>query len=748
MNSMHRLLQLVAAFAVLSVGALAFQSQPVLAASLTSNASSGFVGSTLRLTSPALSFPANSAGTLEFAAGTQYRTSTPVSSDNTGALSASIVIPSAPASTYQITAQIGGNSGTVSFTVKPGITVSPFSLAAGDRLTVSCAGFSAGAMLSMTIDSVLIWQGTANAYGTLEQGGFVMPPRSFGPHSLAVTDGTNSVYATLTVQPRLSITPTACRPGDNVTVSGTGFGQTKTVTLVFGGLPLSKFPVTNGQGIFSASFVVPGIASRTAVLSADDGLARLEISVNLTPVIRVSPASGSPGGRLSVSGDGFASGRTLGIAFDGAVVATVVTGQTGSFATDLAVPAAESGEHAFSIQDDLGDVGAAFVVSPLVSLDPPTAQTGSRISVAGAGLRSNRDVAVSVNGIKVISAATDSKGSFSGAFVVPPLEGGAHGVTADDGSNSLTSNLVIAPVLVLSPESGPMGISVQVSGTGFSSNTTVTIDLDKSQSYRSTTDTSGTFHLDVSTLGLQTGPHTFSARDRRFSAEAGYVVSASMRVDPQSCNVGDLITVTCSGLTSPISVLYDGQPVAADVPGTENVFVVTFTAPPSIHGGHSVKATDGKVTLEATLSMDATAPPAPSGLRVTGRPQGSRPGFSWLPVSDPSGVTYTLQVAADASFRDIVLLKPDLKTHQYNLQGGESLKSTGKAGVYYWRVKAVDFASNESIFSSPVTFSVSVIPPWLFVLLIVTGVIIVAFLVLWARSRAGHTPTSHTLPPT
>jgi hypothetical protein len=746
MNSMRRLLQLVAAFAVLSVGALAFQSLPVLAASLTSSASSGFVGSTLRLTSPALSFPASSAGTLEFAPGTQYRTSTPVSSDNSGAFSASIVIPSVPASTYQITAQIGGNSGSVSFTVKPGITVSPFSLASGDRLTVSCTGFSAGATLSMTVDSVLIWQGTANAYGTLEQGGFAMPPRSFGPHSLAVTDGTNSVYATITVQPRLWLTPASCRPGDNVTVSGSGFGQSKNVALVFGGLPLSKAPVTNGQGMFSASFIVPGIASRTAVLSADDGLARLEISVNLTPVIRVSPASGSPGGKLSVSGDGFASGRTLGIAFDGAVVATVVTSQTGSFAADLAVPPAESGEHAVSVQDDL-DVGATFVVSPLVSLDPPTAQTGSRISVAGVGLRSNRDVAVSVNGIKVISAATDSRGSFSGAFVVPQMEGGAHRVTADDGFNSLTSNLVIAPVLVVSPASGPMGISVQVRGTGFSSNTTVTIDLDKSQSYRSTTDTSGTFDLGVSSLGLQTGPHAFSARDRRFSAEAGYVVSASMRIDPQSCNVGDLITVTCSGLTSPISVLYDGQPVATDVPEAGNVFVATFTAPPSIHGGHSVKATDGKVTLESTLSMDATAPPAPSGLKVTGRPQGSRPGFSWLPVSDPSGVTYTLQVATDASFRDIVLLKPDLKTHQYSLQGGESLKSTGKAGAYYWRVKAVDGASNESIFSSPGTFSVSVIPSWLFVLLIATGVIIVAVLVLWAGSRAGRTPSSPIPPP-
>jgi hypothetical protein len=67
--------------------------------------------------------------------------------------------------------------------------------------------------------------------------------------------------------------------------------------------------------------------------------------------------------------------------------------------------------------------------------------------------------------------------------------------------------------------------------------------------------------------------------------------------------------------------------------------------------------------------------------------------FKWSGVSDPSGITYTLEVADNYAF----------------LPTGLIIKRTGLTdtscaldiapGTYYWRVKAVDGADNESEWS-------------------------------------------------
>jgi hypothetical protein len=64
--------------------------------------------------------------------------------------------------------------------------------------------------------------------------------------------------------------------------------------------------------------------------------------------------------------------------------------------------------------------------------------------------------------------------------------------------------------------------------------------------------------------------------------------------------------------------------------------------------------------------------------------------FSWNSVSDPSGVTYTLEISRNVKFDQLEagMQRTGLLETSY--------AATIEPGMYYWRVKAIDGAGNES----------------------------------------------------
>ncbi|MFC1926574.1 hypothetical protein ACFLWV_02360 [Chloroflexota bacterium] len=80
------------------------------------------------------------------------------------------------------------------------------------------------------------------------------------------------------------------------------------------------------------------------------------------------------------------------------------------------------------------------------------------------------------------------------------------------------------------------------------------------------------------------------------------------------------------------------------------------------------------------------------------------PNFDWSTVSDLSGVTYTLEIADSDIFSTVVLTKTGVDTSEYTLAIEEALAS----GTYYWRVKTVDGAGNESGWSDTWSFDLAV----------------------------------------
>jgi hypothetical protein len=83
--------------------------------------------------------------------------------------------------------------------------------------------------------------------------------------------------------------------------------------------------------------------------------------------------------------------------------------------------------------------------------------------------------------------------------------------------------------------------------------------------------------------------------------------------------------------------------------------------------------------------------------------------FDWEDVEDDSGVSYVLQVATKGNFAAsaLVLEKVDLEDSEYDItEEAEELGPNSKESPYYWRVKAVDGAANESDWSEVGSFYV------------------------------------------
>jgi hypothetical protein len=116
--------------------------------------------------------------------------------------------------------------------------------------------------------------------------------------------------------------------------------------------------------------------------------------------------------------------------------------------------------------------------------------------------------------------------------------------------------------------------------------------------------------------------------------------------------------------------------------------------------------------------------------------------FEWAPVSDPSGVTYTLEIAEDPKFTNIIMSQANIVANYIDITE-DSKMLPGRDKPYYWRVKAVDRASNESNWSLVSSFYkghtfftiVSNMPEWVKWILIILGLALFGFMFFWI----GHT---------
>jgi hypothetical protein len=177
-------------------------------------------------------------------------------------------------------------------------------------------------------------------------------------------------------------------------------------------------------------------------------------------------------------------------------------------------------------------------------------------------------------------------------------------------------------------------------------------------------------------------------------------------------------------------VKWDNAGVAATTTDATGTFTGAFKVPAGASANHQITVADGTNTMTANFMIVSTPLPVPALLSPPSATKaGSQPTLEWRNVTDPSGVTYTLEISKDAAFNILVLQEQGLTSPEYTLTKQERLNSASQNQPYYWRVMAIDGANNQSTWSAPFTFYVgTVLAIWIYyaaagILILIVGVI-------------------------
>lgn len=619
------------------------------------------------------------------------------------------------------------------------VTLSPDQGKTATITSVSGSGFTASTTYNIYFAYNTSYEtrtsGTVATDGSISRS-ITVPEIPGGSYTVRVATPLESASDTFTVEPQLDLSKTSVVVGEQVTVNGTGFRASRNVTIKFDNRA-TETTSTNSKGSFSVRFRIPESSYGSHEVTADDGTNRLSIGLSVKQLVTISPKSGTIGTKLAVTGTGFRGERAITITFDGDEVdtnpASITTGNNGSFTASFQVPACINDTAEVVAGDGKYTATAEFTILAGITLDPSSANVGDTVSITGNGFRSSRLITLTLDDEEVdsrpVSIRSDSMGCFEVDFIVPPSTSGVHKVRTDDGSEIAEVSFTTLSTISLSPTGGPINAEVTIKGTGFGSSRVVTIEFDDNHVRTIATDVKGNFTTQFVVPQNRSGKYNVVASDGVATAGAIFTVTTSIGVTPVTGHVGTVITVNGTGFTGAVTVKYDDLVVATTTADANGAFSISFNAPKSIHGHHTVTVSGVINTIEATFTMESDAPPAPTLLLPeNGARQNSRSSFSWGVVNDPSGITYTLQIANDDSFNTLLLEKQGLTQSPYKLSGEEGLSSTDSDAPYYWRVKAVDGASNESAWSTPRSFYVRFIPQWaIYVIIAVIAVVISVF---------------------
>lgn len=672
---------------------------------------------------------------------------TSIGNDTNGTFIKTITIPNAPAGQHTIYASDGiRGSPNVTYTVQPKIAVAS-NVTVGQQVTINGSGFAANSGITFSVDSSSVSTPTVttDGNGSFAFSSFTIPVLSRGSHTISARDTNyNSASASITVGQKIVLTPTSGPSGSTVTIAGNGFNSNVQIAIKFGGAAVTTSPTsvsTDTDGAFTATLVVPPGTTGSEIIEARDGINSATATFSVVATAAISPTQGPAGTTVAINGASFKSSTTVTAKYDTTQVAVVTTDAYGSFNTSFIAPDSPGGAHVVMVTDGVNTVTLAFSIQATFAITPANGAVGSDISARGNGFAAGAPIAVRYDGTQVATALADNKGTFSTSFKVPASAAGNHAVLATDNIRSATATFTVTASANISPVSGNVGADITAKGQGFTATKAVVITYDTLPVANATSDASGAFTVTFKAPASIGGGHTITLSDNVNTIKLPFTVTPGLALSPSGGNVGSNVLVNGTGFAGsrPVTLRYDNTQLAITNTDASGSFAATFSAPASKGGSHAVSASDGVTTLTATFTMDQTPPPVPTLLQPPNDTQASpTPAFIWTPVTDPSGVTYSLQVATDVTFSHIVLDKSGLTTAGYSPIQQEKLPSASRQKPYYWRARAVDGAANESAWAPSQTFYIGfILASWALYVIIAAGVIIVGVGAFWLGRKMG-----------
>jgi hypothetical protein len=522
-----------------------------------------------------------------------------------------------------------------------------------------------------------------------------------------------------------SMSPAMGVSGLEVTVTGLTEGNSYKIT--WDGDAYKLGVVGTGGSVF---FLVPESYGGQHVVSVQSPTGAVVFTGNyiIVPYMAIDPNNGSAGTTINVAGHGFGvSEKNVAVTYDGiSVKSGIAADEKGSWSTSFPAPPSGKGTHAVDASGDItkgSDVAdKSFLVSAVVKMDPAAGGVGTLVTITATGFASAEGgIKVLYSGKEVRSGITaEVSGAWSTSFSVPPSTRGSHIINVL-GNTTASKDIpdmifTVAPAVSINPVSGAVEDDIKISGSGFANNeTSIEVTFDgKTLDRNILADDTGNWTMNSRVPPCSSGPHTVSAAGRITPAAditpATFTTQAVLTVVPRNGNVKDEVRVTGSGFNAgkDFSVSFDNNSIASGSVNESGSFQVIFKAPGGKSGSLAITATDTKgATASTSFTMETTPPEVP---KIASPKDGATVGFmgdtkvsfKWSDVTDPSGVSYEIEVSDQSNFVKSIFSHAKLASAKYTMTEAEALPN----GEYFWHVRAVDGAGNASEWTPTATVKI------------------------------------------
>ena len=398
-----------------------------------------------------------------------------------------------------------------------------------------------------------------------------------------------------------------------------------------------------------------------------------------------------------------------------------------------------------------------FTVRGITEVDPMKGPTGTEVRIEGMGFEREEDIEVFfyVDELEIASGddETDDDGEFELTIIIPKTPASDYTIRIQIGKDEAKAQFTVEPESAISATSGIIGDRVTISGTGFGASAGVTVTFGGKEIATGQTHNDGNLSISFNVPGVEAGTYVVEAKDEDGnSGKFEFTLSNDISISPVTNQtspgyVGMEVTIYGTDLkpNSTITIIHtDTATVFSTISGNDGSFSYAFEIPEMKSGENIISVTDGVNHLQVTFFMESVAPTTPQPILPAIDSKPERPvTFDWKDVTDPSSVTFVLQVARDKGFADMVIEKQGLVESQYTMSQTEDemLESTKKAANYWWRVKAVDGAGNDSRWTSVRSFNigfVSAMAGWLKYLLIGLGALVLLGIAFFVGKQIGR----------
>ncbi len=585
--------------------------------------------------------------------------------------------------------------------------------------------------------------------------------------------------------------------GQEITITGSGFDPgtpaTRSVNVIFSTTQPSVIDYSNGiyeivrtqilntNGTFSTTFTVPEYLDDGSFHAVDQGTYYILITYHIPPStnlqtvltiasfnvlagsITVTPETGPAGTEVTITGYDFGNAEELIIFYDSEML-TIFEGDRytnagGMFAnTRIFIPSSTAGVHALTVKGSTSghQAGRTFTVEPALVIKPSPGAASSTITVSGTGFGAGVNIDVTFNNISIYSGTTEYNGSFVSSLPPNTFPEGTYLVNALDsqGNADQISYEIFDASITMEPSTGSPGWEVNISGAGFKPDETITIGfegLSSGSDISTRSDNEGNFSTVFTVPWGNMGTWEVDVSDGNSSKTVEFEVNTSGNIYPITNtslpgNVGTEITVAgtqfIAGRT--VSITYSGTQVATGTVESDGTFNIGFVAPSSSSGAHIIEATDGTNVIKYGFVMESSPPPKPLTLLPEPATKADAEAFfDWEDTADPSGVTYTLQIATDPSFSEtyLILEEKGIIESEYTVPSQNKLNAVTVEAPYYWRVRAVDNAFNEGEWTEPSAFYVGFgmnLPQSVIYIIIVGFALLLAVFTFWLGRKTAY----------